>query len=146
MENADRCSQIVVHYSKSAGPAQEVAKAIEALGAKALVVQADSSAANFGTVLVDAALKGFQTDHIDIVVNNAGVAVASAGISEVSFEQWDHAFHVNVRGPSPDPVGRPHMPAEGASSTSRVSSPVSILDDPVRRVEGGLELPNSILG
>lgn len=50
-------------------------------------------------MLVDAALKGFNTDHIDIVVNNAGTAVMSTSIAEVTFDSWDQVFHVNVRGP-----------------------------------------------
>ncbi|KAI5459478.1 hypothetical protein BGZ63DRAFT_360623 [Mariannaea sp. PMI_226] len=96
---AKKGASILVHYSSAAGPAEEVVKAIEAVGARSIAVKADASAADFGTVLVNAALKGFQTNTIDIVVNNAGTAAMTTGIADVPFEQWDQVFHVNVRGP-----------------------------------------------
>ena len=40
---AERGARLVVHYNRSAGPAQEVVGQIEALGSEALAVQADLS-------------------------------------------------------------------------------------------------------
>jgi 3-oxoacyl-[acyl-carrier protein] reductase len=66
---------------------------------RAIAVQADASAADFGKRLVDAAIKEFNTNSIDIIVNNAAAALMHGGISSVPAEDWDNMFHVNVRGP-----------------------------------------------
>lgn len=92
--------QVVIQYNSSAAPAQEVITKLRSLGVQAVAVKADASAADFGKVLVDAALKAFKTQTIDIIVNNAGTAVLNAqGIASVGFEDWDTVLHINVRGP-----------------------------------------------
>lgn len=72
---------------------------IKGLGVNAVAVQADATKHDFGTVLVEAALKAFNTDTVDIVVNNAGAAAVHAGIAAVPFEAWDEMFQINVRAP-----------------------------------------------
>lgn len=89
----------MVHYSSSAGPAEETVAKLKLLGVQAIAVKADATAPDFGKVLVDAALQGFATDTIDIIVNNAGTAAIHQGIAAVPFEAWDEVFHVNVRAP-----------------------------------------------
>jgi len=75
-------------------------KKIKALGVQAAAVKADASSAEFGKTLVDAALKSFNTQTIDIIVNNAGYAAPNVeGIKSVGFDEWDTTFRVNVRGP-----------------------------------------------
>ena len=71
--------------------------------------------ADFGKVLVDAALKAFDTNTIDIIINNAGTAALHAeGIASVAFEDWDAIFHINVRGPfTLIQAALPHMKAGG---------------------------------
>ena len=86
-----------MHYSSSVGPAQEVVAKIASLGVKAVAVQADASATDFGTKIVDAALKAFETTTIDIIVNNAGTAAVHQGIAEVPVEAWDEIYNINVR-------------------------------------------------
>jgi 3-oxoacyl-[acyl-carrier protein] reductase len=66
---------------------------------KAIAVQADASSPDFGTTLVQATLKAFDTTTIDIIVNNAGTATMSQGVATVPLEDWDTVFHINVRGP-----------------------------------------------
>jgi len=97
---AEQGANIVIHYSSSAGPAQDVVAKLKSLGVQAVAVQADAVAPDFGKKLVDAALKEFKTETIDIIVNNAGTALLhEKGIESVKFEDWDAIFHVNVRGP-----------------------------------------------
>lgn len=90
---------MVVHFNSSSGPAQEVVAKVESLGAKAIAVKADATKADFGATLVEAALREFDTDTIDIVVNNAGTAAVHTGIDAVPFEAWDEVYHINVRAP-----------------------------------------------
>jgi NAD(P)-dependent dehydrogenase (short-subunit alcohol dehydrogenase family) len=98
---AEQGANVVIHYSTSAGPAEEVVNKIKSmgLGVQAVAVRSDATKADYGSVLVDAALKAFDTDTIDIIVNNAGTAAVHQGIANVSFEAWDEIYHVNVRAP-----------------------------------------------
>lgn len=102
---------MVIHYSSSAGPAQEVVASIQRLGAQVIAVQADATQPSFGTTLVEAALKQFDTSTIDIIVNNAGTAAVHNSISAVPFSAWDDVYHVNVRAPfTLIQAALPHMP------------------------------------
>ena len=77
-----------------------MATSIKKLGVQTVAIKADAYSPDFGKTLVEAALKAFNTDTIDIVVNNAGTAAAHPeGITSVPFEDWDKVFHVNVRAP-----------------------------------------------
>lgn len=92
-------SKIIIHYSSSEAPAREVVAEIEQLEVKSVAVRADASAADFGTTLVQSALREFNTDTIDIIVNNAGTAAIHQGIEEVPLDAWDSMYHINVRAP-----------------------------------------------
>lgn len=93
-------AQILIHYNTSASKAEETLSQIKKLGVQAVAVKANASAPDFGKVLVDAALKAFNTSTIDIIVNNAGTATLNAeGIASVGFDEWNQVFDVNVRGP-----------------------------------------------
>jgi 3-oxoacyl-[acyl-carrier protein] reductase len=90
----------LIQYNSSAGPAEQVVSKLKSFGVQAAAVQAEASGADFGTTIVEAALKEFNTKTIDILVNNAGFAVPSfEGIKSVAFDDWDTAFRINVRGP-----------------------------------------------
>ena len=111
---AEQGANVAIHYSTSAGPAQEVLGKLKSLGVQATAIQSDATKANFGTVLVEETLKAFGTDTIDIVVNNAGTAAIHQGIESVPFEAWDDVYHVNVRAPYLlIQAAVPHMKAGG---------------------------------
>lgn len=78
---------------------EEVLAKIRAFGVRAAAVQADAGDPNFGKILVAAALENFQTDTIDIIVNNAGLGIEREDIASVPIEDWDYLFHINIRGP-----------------------------------------------
>lgn len=99
-----------MHYSSNAAAAQEVVNAIKGFGVQAVAIKADASSADFGTALVSETLKAFNTNKIDIIVNNAGIAVMHNSVAEVPADAWDHVFKVNVRGPfSLIQAALPHM-------------------------------------
>jgi NAD(P)-dependent dehydrogenase (short-subunit alcohol dehydrogenase family) len=75
---------------------EDVAKRIEALGAKALAVSTDVSKKAEVESMVEATLKQFGT--IDILVNNAGIEAPPSQVVDLSEEQWDRVLSINLKG------------------------------------------------
>jgi 3-oxoacyl-[acyl-carrier protein] reductase len=92
-------SQVLVHYSSNADEAEEIVAKIKSLGVQGAAVQADGADPQFGEILVSKALQAFNTDTIDIVVNNAGISEKHENTAAVPVEAWDRIFHINVRAP-----------------------------------------------
>jgi tetrahydroxynaphthalene reductase len=91
-----RCgAKVIVNYSKSAGPANQVVDEIKALGSDAVALQANVSQVPQTVELFERAVKVF--GGIDIVCSNAGV-VSFGHLSEVTEEEFDRVFNVNTRG------------------------------------------------
>jgi 3-oxoacyl-[acyl-carrier protein] reductase len=99
---AQEGSLVVVHYGSRAKAADETVREIESKGGAAFALQADLSS-------VDEIQRFFQkldaeltsrtgTNQLDILVNNAGIS-SPASYREMTVEQFDHLFAVNVRGP-----------------------------------------------
>ncbi|KAI9845250.1 MAG: putative secondary metabolism biosynthetic enzyme [Sclerophora amabilis] len=95
LELADRGASVVVNYNSSPAPAKEVVKQIEALGSKAVALQADVSSFDSIVKLYRDALSHF--GKLDIVVSNSGLEHFEA-IEDVTPEQFDRIFNVNTRG------------------------------------------------
>lgn len=86
---------VVVNYAHSADKAQAVVEQIEQHQGKALAIQADmSKVADIRDLFQEASDRFGQ---IDILINNAGIAV-QGNISEVTEEDYEKVFAVNVRG------------------------------------------------
>ena len=86
---------LAITYSASPERAQEVVKAIEAAGGKALAIQADAADATAVRAAVNQTVATF--GGIDILVNNAGIATMGP-ITEFSLEAFDKIMAINVRG------------------------------------------------
>ncbi|MFD4235966.1 SDR family NAD(P)-dependent oxidoreductase [Streptomyces sp. NPDC058542] len=91
---AEEGADVAVTYVSAADRAQEVVKAIEALGRKGLAIRADSAdpAAVVGSVERTATELG----RLDILVNNAGV-FPYGPIEDVTLEEIDRTLAVHVR-------------------------------------------------
>lgn len=87
---------LLIHYNSSAGPARETARRVEALGRRAVTVQADLSAGVGARRLADAARDAF--GRLDLLVNSAATFV-EADLMQVDEEQWDQVMNVNLKGP-----------------------------------------------
>jgi len=88
---------IVINYRTNRDAAVTVAKAVEHLGAKALLVQADVSHGDEAKSLVQQAINCF--GKLDVVVANAGVWPAEdRPITELDETQWNETMRVNVNG------------------------------------------------
>jgi glucose 1-dehydrogenase len=73
---------------------RQVVKEIETLSGEALFVRCDVAIPSDLENLVSQSLNRFQ--RIDILVNNAAI-LTSGPFMEISLEQWDHVFAVNLR-------------------------------------------------
>ncbi|WP_017315656.1 glucose 1-dehydrogenase [Mastigocladopsis repens] len=86
---------VVINYGRSAEEANNLVSSIEASGGQALAVQADISQIADIRRLFEETIDKF--GQLDILVNNAGIANA-APVAEVTEDQFDQVFAVNVRG------------------------------------------------
>ncbi len=89
-------ADVVVNYLHDADGAATTAKAVEAAGRRATVVQADISVEDDVARLFDAAVQAF--GGVDILMNNAGVDASGAYVAELTTEVWDRAIRTNVYG------------------------------------------------
>ncbi len=86
---------VALTYSTSPGKAEEVVRAIEAAGGRALAIKADAADPEAVRLAVAKTVGAF--GGIDILVNNAG-ALAVAPIEQFSLEDFDKLIAVNIRG------------------------------------------------
>ncbi|MDZ8187416.1 MAG: 3-oxoacyl-ACP reductase family protein [Nostoc sp. ChiSLP02] len=92
---ADDGAAVALTYTSSPQKADEVVRAIESAGGRALAIRADSADVEAVKNAVAETVKAF--GRLDILVNNAGVA-ALAPIDEFSLEEFDRLVAVNIKG------------------------------------------------
>lgn len=90
-------AQVIVHYGSAQNEADAVVKEIIAAGGRARKVGADLSQ-SLGPHELARQVRGIVGDRLDILVANAGVSKA-APIEELTVEDFDQLFAVNVRAP-----------------------------------------------
>jgi len=78
-------ANLVVHYNRSAGPAEETIGQAQALGVEAIAVPADLTDPQNAGIIVGAAMEHF--GRVDIVVHAAS-PYAGAGLLDVTLETW----------------------------------------------------------
>jgi NAD(P)-dependent dehydrogenase (short-subunit alcohol dehydrogenase family) len=89
---------VVVNYASNADAAREVGKAVEALGGRAHLVQADVSKRADRQHLIDQTFATF--GRLDLLVSNAGVAPnVRADLLEAEEESFDRLIEINLKGP-----------------------------------------------
>lgn len=91
---------VLVHYAKSAQAAEEVAAAIRAEGGKAFAVGADLSDSTGPSKLAKEVIATLEKNglgaKLDVLVNNAAVGT-QGGLEDITEEQFDELFNVNVK-------------------------------------------------
>lgn len=73
----------------------EVKSVIEKLGRKVIAIACDVTSEESVKTAIQTVLDTF--GHIDIVLNNAGIA-QGGGVEDLSVEAWDRSFDTNVKG------------------------------------------------
>ncbi|MFN6563793.1 MAG: 3-oxoacyl-ACP reductase family protein [Nostoc sp. ChiSLP01] len=92
---AEDDAAVALTYTSSPQKADEVVRAIESAGGKALAIRADSADVEAVKNAVAQTVKAF--GRLDILVNNAGVA-ALAPIDQFSLEDFDRLVAINIKG------------------------------------------------
>ena len=111
---------IILNYNTNEKKAKELAKIIEKMGAKCLLIKADVSNDTEVTNMVNIALKEF--GKIDVLVNNAGVALSKL-LQDTTKAEIDHVFGVNSFGTiNCTKAVAPHMISEKAGKIINISS------------------------
>lgn len=85
-------ADLVINYNST--PCDDLVKAVEALGRKAIAVQADVSKVADCERLVDTAIKEF--GKLDILVNNAGITRDTL-LMRMDEEAWDSVINTNLK-------------------------------------------------
>ena len=85
---------IVAELNRKVG--ETVAKEIEALGCKSLVIEVDVSKLDQVQRMAQQTLETF--NQIDILVNNAGIAGKTATLPDLDESDWDAVLDVNLKG------------------------------------------------
>jgi len=92
---AEAGAAVALNYAGSASAASETAAAVEALGRKALLVQADVGKADAFEQMVAQVLEAFGS--LDILVNNAGITRDNL-IMRMKEEDFDQVIETNLKG------------------------------------------------
>jgi 3-oxoacyl-[acyl-carrier protein] reductase len=92
---AQEGAAVAITYSSAKEQADDVVRAIEAEGGRALALRADSADSEAVRGAVAETVRAF--GRLDVLVNNAGLAVIKP-LDEFSLEDFDRLLAVNVRG------------------------------------------------
>ncbi len=92
---AENGANVAFTYKSAASAADEVAKAIEAKGRKALAIQSDAKNFSEANSVVERVMAQFQ--RLDILVNNAGITKDTL-LMRMSEQDWDDVIDTNLKG------------------------------------------------
>lgn len=87
---------VAVNYSNNAAAAHEVVQAVQALGRRAIAVQAD--VADEAQVLAMFARVDAELGRLSALVNNAGVVDRAQRLQDMDMARWQRMFAINVMG------------------------------------------------
>jgi 3-oxoacyl-[acyl-carrier protein] reductase len=91
-----RCgASVAINYHANEAGAEATRQAVEHLGGRAVIAQADVSRAADVKALVDCAVKAL--GPIDILVNNAGSLVERLKLLELTEARWDEVIDLNLK-------------------------------------------------
>ncbi|CAM3054276.1 NAD(P)-dependent oxidoreductase [Mycobacterium intermedium] len=87
-------ADVLISYLNEDEDAQDVARYVEDAGRKCVLVKGDLSDPDHCRAVVDRAVSEF--GQIDVLVNNAAYQMMHETIEEISDEEWDYTFKLNV--------------------------------------------------
>ncbi|OBG49322.1 MULTISPECIES: glucose 1-dehydrogenase [unclassified Mycobacterium] len=87
-------ADVLISYLNEDDDARDVARHVEGAGRKCVLVSGDLSDAAHCRAVVDRAVEEF--GGVDILVNNAAYQMMHKSLDEISDEEWDYTFRLNV--------------------------------------------------
>ena len=96
LQFAKEGANVVVNYAGNQTAADEVVKAIQAMGRKAVAVKGDVGQEEDAKKVIDACVENFGSVHI--IVNNAGISKPGM-LHKLNVATWDEVVNVQMRGP-----------------------------------------------
>jgi len=87
-------ADVLISYLSEDEDARDTANLVEQAGQRAVLVRGDLDTAEHCRRIVDTAVKEF--GKIDILVNNAAYQMTHQSLDEISDEEWDYTFKVNI--------------------------------------------------
>ncbi len=113
-------AKVVVNYSRSKEPAEELVNQISENGGEAIAVQADVSDPEQAQSLIDSTIEAF--NRIDVLVNNAGINVDRT-LRKLSVEDWNTVIQVDLNSAFYTVhAALPHMMEQGGGKIINMSS------------------------
>jgi NAD(P)-dependent dehydrogenase (short-subunit alcohol dehydrogenase family) len=106
-------ADIVVAYFNEHDDARETARWVEQAGRRAVLVAGDLAQREQARAIVDRAVEAF--GRIDVLVNNAAHQMNYESVEEISDDEWDRTFDINIGAMFRlVKAALPHMKAGGA--------------------------------
>jgi NAD(P)-dependent dehydrogenase (short-subunit alcohol dehydrogenase family) len=103
----------IVFLPEEAGDAAETKRAVEKEGRRCLLCPGDVSSPEFCRAVVADTVAEY--GRLDILVNNAAYQKHQAAIEDITDEQWERTFRINIHGYFyMARAALPHLPAGGA--------------------------------
>jgi NAD(P)-dependent dehydrogenase (short-subunit alcohol dehydrogenase family) len=87
-------ADVLISYLNEEEDAQQVARLIEDAGRKAVLVSGDLSDPTQCRAVIDKAVQAF--GGVDVLVSNAAYQMTHDSLDEISDEEWDYTFKLNV--------------------------------------------------
>jgi len=113
-------AKVVVNYSRSQEPAEELVGRISENGGEAIAIQADVSDPEQAQNLIDQTMEQFR--RIDVLVNNAGINVDRT-LKKLSVEDWNKVIQVDLNSAFYTVhAALPHMMEQGGGKIINMSS------------------------
>lgn len=133
----------VIISSRNADGCAEAVRAVESLGRRGWAIPAHVGLWNELKGFADAAYAA--AGHVDILINNAGIAPTVAASADMSEELFDKIIAVNLKGPFRlTSLIAPRMVADGGGSVINISSTGALHPEPAFSVyaaaKGGLNI------
>src|ERR687893_2031761 len=119
-ELASGGAKVVINYSRSKEPAEELVKRISQSGGEAIAVQADVSDAEQAQKLIDQSIEKF--NRVDVLINNAGINIDRT-LQKLSVDDWDKVIQVDLNSAFyMVHAVLPHMTEQGGGKIINMSS------------------------
>jgi hypothetical protein len=87
-------ADVLISYLNEDEDARDTAALVEAAGRKAVLVRGDLSSSEQCRTVIDTAVAEF--GRIDVLVSNAAYQMTHNSLDEISEEEWDYTFKVNI--------------------------------------------------